>query len=404
MPGEDGDGRPVTSPESEPALQNPSQKRAKTLNQTRTVRVEADSAGGRDFVAGDVHGQFDTLRTVLAQVGMKSSPMPVRAAQAPGAGVVPEHQLDAALASAPLTLPVGGTGHRASTIRARECQPMTCSAITPRRTMSALVLTTTGTTGDADAASCRRDHAAHSRRRERGVRTRAPVVAAVRPVRRGADGPRAGDLVERGPHSSDALEWIERRFSAVTLGNHDDAALTWLEDKLDGSDEASYGWLRAIAPSAYARWRDAFASLPMAITVETSHGPVGIVHAESPHRSWTRATELLECDREVDVALLGLLVPAERLRRYRNKPVDGLRALVHGHEPVKEIERTANRWNIDTGAGIPRLNRLTLLEVNQAEIRSRTFDVDETGAGTRQSRTTIPDREWTAKPDPEPLW
>ena len=216
-----------------------------------------------------------------------------------------------------------------------------------------------------------------------------------------------GDLVERGPHSSDALEWIERRFSAVTLGNHDDAALTWLEDKLDGSDEAPYGWLRAIAPSAYARWRDAFASLQMAITVETSHGPVGIVHAESPHRSWTRATELLECDREVDVALLGLLVPAERLRRYRNKPVDGLRALVHGHEPVKEIERTANRWNIDTGAGIPRLNRLTLLEVNQAEIRSHTFDVDETVAantGTRQSRTTIPDREWTAKPDPEPLW
>lgn len=77
---------------------------------------------------------------------------------------------------------------------------------------------------------------------------------------------------------------------------------------------------------------------------------------------------------------------------------------VHGHEPVKEIERTANRLNIDTGAGIPRLNRLTLLEVNQAEIRSHTFDVDETGAGTRQSRTTIPDREWTAKPDPEPLW
>ena len=132
-----------------------------------------------------------------------------------------------------------------------------------------------------------------------------------------------GDLVERGSHSSDALEWIERRFSAVTLGNHDDAALTWLEDKLDGSDEASYGWLRAIAPSAYARWRDAFASLPMAITVETPHGPVGIVHAESPHRSWTRATELLECDREVDVALLGLLVPAERLRRYRGSFAGG---------------------------------------------------------------------------------
>ena len=142
----------------------------------------------------------------------------------------------------------------------------------------------------------------------------------------------------------------------------------------------------------------------MAITVETPHGRWGSF-TPSPRivcgpgrRSCSSATA------RFDVALLGLLVPAERLRRYRNKPVDGLRALVHGHEPVREIERTANRWNIDTGAGIPRLNRLTLLEVNQAEIRSHTFDVDETGAGTRQSRTTIPDREWTAKPDPEPLW
>ena len=49
---------------------------------------------------------------------------------------------------------------------------------------------------------------------------------------------------------------------------------------------------------------------------------------------------------------------------------------------VKEVARSANRWNIDTGAGIPRLNRLTLLEVNGAEIHNRTFDVDETGAGT----------------------
>ena len=53
--------------------------------------------------------------------------------------------------------------------------------------------------------------------------------------------------------------------------------------------------------------------------------------------------------------------------------MEGLRALVHGHEPVRDVECTANRWNIDTGAGIPRLNCLTVLEVN----RAGTFDVDE---------------------------
>ena len=58
-------------------------------------------------------------------------------------------------------------------------------------------------------------------------------------------------------------------------------------------------------------------------------------------------------------------------------PVEGLRALAHGHEPVEEVERSANRWNLDTGADIRRLNRLSLLEASAPELRSWTFDVDE---------------------------
>ena len=46
-----------------------------------------------------------------------------------------------------------------------------------------------------------------------------------------------GDLVERGPHSAEALDWIQRRFTAVALGNHECAAFGWLEDRLDGSGE-----------------------------------------------------------------------------------------------------------------------------------------------------------------------
>ena len=34
-----------------------------------------------------------------------------------------------------------------------------------------------------------------------------------------------GDLVERGPHSHEALDWIDHRFTGVTLGNHEDAVL-----------------------------------------------------------------------------------------------------------------------------------------------------------------------------------
>ena len=63
----------------------------------------------------------------------------------------------------------------------------------------------------------------------------------------------------------------------------------------------------------------------------------------------------------IEDLLLGLPVTKARLARVRSKSVQGLRALVHGHEPVEEVERTANRWDIDTGAGIRRFNRVSLL-------------------------------------------
>ena len=77
------------------------------------------------------------------------------------------------------------------------------------------------------------------------------------------------------------------------------------------------------------------------------------------------------------MTLLGLSGFRATVCQYRNRPVEGLRALVHGHAPVRDVECTANRWNIDTGAGILSLNRLTVLEVNDAEFQPRTFDVDE---------------------------
>ena len=74
-----------------------------------------------------------------------------------------------------------------------------------------------------------------------------------------------GDLVNRGPHSADALKWLESRFEAVTLGNHDVAVRSWFRSKLlNDPEEAAEGWLLDIPPSDYRRWWDALASLPSA--------------------------------------------------------------------------------------------------------------------------------------------
>ena len=174
-----------------------------------------------------------------------------------------------------------------------------------------------------------------------------------------------GDLVNRGPHSADALDWLDSRFDAVTLGNHDVGVRSWFRSKLLNDPEEAEGWLVDIPPSDYRRWCDALASLPPALTIETDHGPIGVVHAEAPHPDWDRAVELLETgvDGACGIALLGYETREDQ-DAARACLVEGLRALVHGHWPVEEVAPNLNRWNVDTGAGLAVLNRLIFLEVN----------------------------------------
>ena len=188
-----------------------------------------------------------------------------------------------------------------------------------------------------------------------------------------------GDLVNRGPHSADALDWLEQRFESVVLGNHDRSVLSWFRAKRGSPSPANAKWLLGVSRREHRRWRRALEGMPLAITVETRHGAVGLVHAEAPHPSWAESLRALDGASEpiVNDALLGLDAPREAIARHRMRGVEGVRVLVHGHEPVEQVERVANRWNIDTGAGIASLNRLSLVEVNAAELRTWTFAVDE---------------------------
>ena len=60
------------------------------------------------------------------------------------------------------------------------------------------------------------------------------------------------------------------------------------------------------------------------------------------------------------------------------RPVEGLPTLVSRHFLVEEVEVTANRWNLDTGAGFENQNRLSLLEINARRLEPLTLEVWET--------------------------
>ena len=188
-----------------------------------------------------------------------------------------------------------------------------------------------------------------------------------------------GDLVNRGPHSGEALHWLEVRFDAVALGNHDRAVLPLLDVPPGTPPPSDFEWWAAVDDVDRGRWRAALVAMPIAITVETPYGAVGIVHAEVPHLEWPESIAMIARGDPgaVDVALLGLPGSGERARAHESSPVGGLRALVHGHEARSHVGQRANRWNIDTGAGISRLNRLTILHVNGRRIRASRFPVAE---------------------------
>ena len=86
--------------------------------------------------------------------------------------------------------------------------------------------------------------------------------------------------------------------------------------------------------------------MPLAVTIETAFGPVGIVHAESPHRSWPEAVLMLQSglDTAVDDALFGPAVPVETARRHRLKPVQG-RVTIAQASAVDLDETTYTEWN-----------------------------------------------------------
>ena len=130
-----------------------------------------------------------------------------------------------------------------------------------------------------------------------------------------------GDLVDRGPHSAEALVWIERRFEAVVMGNHERPLLYWFDPHRRPSSAHRPQWLRRAPRSPHGRWRAAIVRMPLAVTIETPYGPVGVVHADVPHPDWAVATAMLEAGAPhlVDIAQLGIGAPEVEVRHTAAK-------------------------------------------------------------------------------------
>ena len=177
-----------------------------------------------------------------------------------------------------------------------------------------------------------------------------------------------GDLVDRGPESDLAVEWLERPWFHAVRGNHEDMAIRWPNGHMDTTNyvQNGGGWNVSNPPEKQREIADAFAALPLALDVDTSGGLVGIVHAECPFPSWKDFTEVLvtpDLSNSLRKAIIeAALWSRERISAMENDTVAGVRAVVVGHTPVERFTSLGNTLYIDTGA-VFRTRDFTILDL-----------------------------------------
>lgn len=161
-----------------------------------------------------------------------------------------------------------------------------------------------------------------------------------------------GDLVDRGPESLEALEFLKT--AEAVSGNHEAMAVMWAQDgsRMDSGNYAANGggWFMALDRETQKEIAATFQSLPVAIEIDTEGGLVGIVHAECPFDEWSLFTGALEHldGRDLDQLIDFAQWSRNKISAMEDSIVSGVRAVVVGHTPMARMTSLGNTLYIDT--------------------------------------------------------
>ncbi|MFJ3487090.1 metallophosphoesterase [Pseudomonas sp. NPDC090202] len=151
-----------------------------------------------------------------------------------------------------------------------------------------------------------------------------------------------GDLVDRGPESHLAIEWLAKPWFHPVRGNHDDYVCRF--DTCDTGNWLQNGglWFAGMSKAEQLEHQVQFKELPIAIEVATATGETfGIVHAECPRPHWGDFLRDLD-DRSLsrkDQKLLANSAMWSRRRYELNKrdKVQGVDWVLVGHQPLEHF-------------------------------------------------------------------
>jgi serine/threonine protein phosphatase 1 len=176
-----------------------------------------------------------------------------------------------------------------------------------------------------------------------------------------------GDLVDRGPESEEATEWLAKSWFHAVKGNHEDMAVQFAAKQIDSYMYSVNGgaWFIGMTEPERAPYLDAFKALPIAIEVMTPAGLVGIVHGECPVDDWALFGPALK-SRHAEAIANMCLWSRERITNGYDGAIGGVRAVICGHTPLRSRVQLGNVHYIDTAAVFPG-GKLTILDLATLE-------------------------------------
>jgi serine/threonine protein phosphatase 1 len=183
-----------------------------------------------------------------------------------------------------------------------------------------------------------------------------------------------GDMVDRGPSSHEAVDWLDKPWFYAVRGNHEQMAVEAETGQVDAALHCMNGglWFYGLSDRERQTTARIFAELPYAIEVTTATGAFGLVHAEVPGDDWKEFRESLQ------YADHGLPANFEHIERFALWGMDVIRGrsafngvanidrVYVGHTPVKDWQIVGNVHYIDTGACFGK--RMTLVCVTDGEV------------------------------------
>lgn len=164
-----------------------------------------------------------------------------------------------------------------------------------------------------------------------------------------------GDLVDRGPESPLALDWLDKPWFYAVRGNHEDLLCSYFDGL---GDSHMYmvnggGWFIGQPRDWQANIALRLKELPIAIEIETEHGLVAVVHAECPTPTWGQFKQALTHPEMGPRAAMACTWSRTRAQGVQLGEVSDVRAVVVGHTPMDRHTTMDNVHFIDTGAWLP---------------------------------------------------